>query len=354
MKFIPKIIGVAIIISIAALVLIQVPSVQDRLMASAIKVMTNVANNLPKEDALTAVVCGSRSPIPSPGRAQTCILVKADNKIFIVDIGDGSANNLRRWKIPFNQINTVLLTHLHSDHISDLADLHLATWINENRNEKLHVYGPEGVSLVTKGFEKAYEPDYFFRNQHHGDEIAPLSVAGFKTTTVNLNNPVIYNHGGLKITAFKVVHDPVKPALGYKFEYKGRSMVISGDTAYAKSVIENSKGVDVLFHEAQANHMIEGIEDLALNSGNEGLAKIMADIKTYHTTPIEAAEIANLAEVRQLVFYHLTPAPRNYITEKIFTRGVGAVRKNWFLSEDGTMVIMPVGSDQIILDKIQN
>jgi len=91
---------------------------------------------------------------------------------------------------------------------------------------------------------------------------------------------------------------------------------------------------------------------MASNRGNGLQAKVMADIKTYHTTLIEAAEIANKAEVKQLIFYHLTPAPRNYLTEKIFTRGVNQVRKNWVLSEDGTMVVLPVDSDEIIIDKI--
>jgi ribonuclease Z len=106
--------------------------------------------------------------------------------------------------------------------------------------------------------------------------------------------------------------------------------------------------VDFLFHEAQDNNLVEVIENFSKENGAMLRAKVMADIKTYHTTLIEAAEIANKARVKQLVFYHLTPAPRNYITELIFVRGVDEVRKDWVLAEDGMLVVLPVDSEEVI------
>ena len=350
-KFLIYLVASVIIITVAAMIGLRNPSVQDRVMISALEGFIP-STNLPTEDSLSAVICGSRSPIPSPGRAQTCVMVRAGENIYIVDIGDGSVSNLRNWGIPFNKIKSVLLTHLHSDHISDLADLHQASWIMQNRKTKLNVYGPEGVGLVTKGFETAYEPDYFFRNTHHGDQIAPLDVAGFNALTVDLNQPKIINEEGLVVTAFEVVHDPVKPALGYRFDYKGRSLVISGDTSYTENLIESSNSADVLIHEAQANHMINLLRDFNLLNGAKLNAKLMEDIITYHTTPVEAARIANLAEVKHLIFYHLTPAPRNTLTERIFLRGVDEVREDWTLSKDGTMVVLPVGTDEIIISEV--
>ena len=350
-KFLIYLVASVIIITVAAMIGLRNPSVQDRVMMSALEGFIP-STNLPTEDSLSAVICGSRSPIPSPGRAQTCVMVRAGENIYIVDIGDGSASNLRNWGMPFNKIKSVLLTHLHSDHISDLADLHQASWIMQNRKTKLNVYGPEGVGLVTKGFETAYEPDYFFRNTHHGDQIAPLDVAGFNALTVDLNQPKIINEEGLIVTAFEVVHDPVKPALGYRFDYKGRSLVISGDTSYSENLIESSNSADVLIHEAQANHMINLLRDFNLLNGAKLNAKLMEDIITYHTTPVEAARIANLAEVKHLIFYHLTPAPRNTLTERIFLRGVDEVREDWTLSKDGTMVVLPVGTDEIIISEV--
>ena len=145
------------------------------------------------------------------------------------------------------------------------------------------------------------------------------------------------------------VHEPIDPALGFKFEYKGRSLVITGDTSYTQSVIDNSMNVDVLFHEAQANHMLAVIENLQRSLGMDLLATVLDDITTYHTTLIEAAEVANKANVKKLVFYHLTPAPRNYIQEIMFVRGVDEVRKEWTLVDDGTLIILPIDSEEIIV-----
>jgi ribonuclease Z len=144
-------------------------------------------------------------------------------------------------------------------------------------------------------------------------------LLGLTPFPVDLSNPVIIDQDGLKVTAFRVPHDPVKPALGYRFDYKGRSIVISGDTSYSENLIKHSQDADVLFHEAQANHQL-AIMKKAL-ADNKGLVKILDDIETYHATPIEAAKAANLANVDHLMFYHLTPAPRNNLMERMFFRG---------------------------------
>ena len=349
MKLLIRVIIASLILGITSWVIIQLPSVQDRILVAAFSALGSGSNNLPKEDALSAAVCGSRSPLPSPGRAETCILISAGEDLFVVDVGDGSNDNLRSWNINFRNIEAVLITHLHSDHIADLPGLHQNAWVVGERSSKLKVFGPEGVDQFTQGIEMAYAHDYVFRNEHHGDAIASLEFAGFDTSVIDLNNPVIFDNGELKITAFRVVHEPIEPALGFKFEYKGRSIVITGDTSYTQSVIDNSMNADVLFHEAQANHMLAVMEKSLRNSGAELLATVLDDITTYHTTLVEAAKIANEANIKKLFFYHLTPAPRNYIQEIMFVRGVDQVRKEWTLVEDGTLVILPVGTEEIIV-----
>ena len=300
-------------------------------------------------DYAEVVLLGTGTPRPSIERFGSATLVMVGDKRLLFDAGRGVSIRLQQAGLSADQIDHVFLTHLHSDHISDLPNLHQAAWIMENRTDKLKVYGPEGVSQVTDGFEMAYDLDYGFRSEHHGEAIAPRKYAGFDANTIDLSRPVLFDDGDLKITAFKVIHEPIEPALGYKFEYKGRSLVITGDTSYSQSVIDNSRDVDVLFHEAQANHMVAVIENFALQNGAKLRAKLMSDIKTYHTTLIEAADIANKAGVKKLVFYHLTPAPRNYLTELMFVRGVDEVRKDWLLAKDGTLLVLPVDSDEIIV-----
>jgi Metal-dependent hydrolases of the beta-lactamase superfamily III len=186
---------IAVICIILASVLTRIPAVQDRLMLRFVQTLGGSTADL-NDNSLSAVVCGSRSPLPSPGRAQTCVLVNAGGNYYVVDIGDGSAANLNNWRIDTNKIRATLLTHLHSDHISDLADLHLMTWINSNNTKPMDVYGPEGVELVTGGFEAAYQLDYQYRNEHHGDEIAPKDIAGFNAFPIDLSNPVIIDEDG--------------------------------------------------------------------------------------------------------------------------------------------------------------
>ena len=112
MKMTIRIVIASIILATASFVLIQVPSIQDRMMASVVASMANATNNLPKEDALSVAVCGSRSPIPSPGRAETCMLVQAGEEMFVVDIGDGGNANLQNWRIDYGAIKAVLLLSL--------------------------------------------------------------------------------------------------------------------------------------------------------------------------------------------------------------------------------------------------
>jgi ribonuclease Z len=349
MKLLKYIFIIGLVGFILVSVLTRVPAVQDRLMFSLILSLGGSTADL-NDDSLSAVVCGSRSPIPSPGRALTCILVNAGGNYYVVDIGDGSAANLNNWRIDPNKIRATLLTHLHSDHISDLADLHMMTWVNSAHKKPLDVFGPEGVQLVTQGFEDAYQLDYQYRHDHHGDEVAPIDIVGFNPHPIDLSNPVIIDENGLKITAFRVPHDPVEPALGYRFDYKGRSIVISGDTSYSENLIKNAKDADVLFHEAQANHQLDIMKDALAD--NKGLVKVLDDIVTYHSTPIEAAQAANLANVDHLMFYHLTPAPRNKMMERMFFRGVNEVRKDWSATEDGTMVVLPLDSNEIKITKV--
>ena len=340
-------------LAVVAFILLKQPWFQDRLLQTALSNMAAPVSQLPEEDSLTAVVCGSRSPINDPNRAEACILVQAGDQIFIFDTGNGSAQNLHNWNMPWNRLEGIFYTHLHSDHISDIADFHQGTWINGQRSSKQKVFGPEGVQLLTDGIELAYTKDYFFRNEHHGDIIAPLNIVGFDTHTVNLNNPVLIDNEDLKITAYSVSHDPVDPALGYRIDYKGRSISISGDTIYDQNLVNNSKDADVLFHESMSLEILDLINANAKATGNMVAEIVTVDILDYHTPILEVVKAAKDANVRHLVFYHHLPAPRNQIMEDVMYRGVDEIMQEWTASNDGTMIILPIDSEEIIITSIK-
>jgi len=340
-------------LAVVAFILLKQPWFQDKLFQTALSNIAAPVSQLPEEDSLTAVVCGSRSPINDPNRAEACILVQAGDQIFIFDTGNGSAQNLNNWNMPWNRLEGIFYTHLHSDHISDIADFHQGTWINGQRRSKQKVFGPEGVQLLTDGIELAYTKDYFFRNEHHGDVIAPLNIVGFDTHTVNLNNPVLIDNEDLKITAYSVSHDPVDPALGYRIDYKGRSISISGDTIYDQNLVNNSKDADVLFHESMSLEILDLINANAKATGNMVAEIVTVDILDYHTPILEVVKAAKEANVRHLVFYHHLPAPRNQIMEDVMYRGVDEIMQEWTASNDGTMIILPIDSEEIIITSIK-
>ena len=336
-------------IFVVGLVSLNSHSVQDRILNIRINnILLSAEPFLDKEDTLKVVVCGSRSPLPSPGRAEACILVEAGDDIYIFDLGNGSMDNLNEYQVPWPNVKAVLITHMHSDHIADLPDAHLQSWI-QGRNSPLMVYGPEGINRVTKGFELAYSADYKYRNEHHGDEMLPMSIAGFNPIQIMDNQLIPNDTPGLEILPFVVDHYPVNSSFGFKISYKGRTAVISGDTIHDGSVQKFSKDVDLLVHSAISIDLAERMREIA---PLPQLNKILFDIQDYHTTIKEAGEISRDANVKHLLIYHAIPTPRNKIMEDVFFRPLVGIFDHYTLSDDGTRVIMPVDSDEVIIDQI--
>ena len=336
-------------IFIIGLVSLNSHSVQDRILNIGLEnILSSAKPFLDEEDTLKVVVCGSRSPLPSPGRAESCVLVEAGDDIYIFDLGNGSVNNLTQYQVPWPNVKAVLITHMHSDHMADLPDAHLQSWI-QGRTSPLKVYGPEGINLVTKGFELAYSADYQYRNEHHGDDMLPMSIAGFNAIQI-INNQFIPNDTpGLEILPFVVDHYPVNSAFGFKISYKDRTVVISGDTIHDGSVQKYSQDVDLLVHSAISIDIVERMRGIA---PIPQMDKILFDIQDYHTSIEEAGEIARDANVEHLLIYHSIPTPRNALMERVFFRPIEGVFENYSLSDDGTRVIMPVGNNDIFIDEI--
>jgi ribonuclease Z len=345
--------GIALILIPLVGLLIRVPGLQDLVVERGIaSTVQTSADDLFEEDALRVLLCGTSSPLPHPERAKSCTAVFAAGRFWVVDTGPGSWNRLALWRIPAGRVGAILLTHFHSDHIGELGEFNLQTWV-AGRPGPLQVFGPPGVERVVAGFEQAYALDTRYRIEHHGAELLPEAVSRMKARPITLagdgpGSVVVLEEAGLQITAFAVDHRPVAPALGYRFDYQGRSVVVSGDTVKLASVIEAARGADVLVHEAQANHIVAAIGKAAAQAGRNRVAKLMSDIPDYHTTPVQAAEVANEASVDLVVFSHLTPPPPNGFVQRVFVRGVADVRpEGWMLGRDGLLVELPLGSGAV-------
>jgi len=345
--------GVGLALALAAAALVQIPSVQDRLLRTAIERMAAAQRSeLFGDDALRVLVCGSGSPLPHASRAKACVAVFAGGRFYVVDTGPGSWNRLALLRVDGSRIGGVLYTHFHSDHVGDLGELDLNTWVM-GRPGPLRVFGPPGVERVVAGFEEAYALDASYRIAHHGADLLPpeagrLAAQPVPGPAAGTGPAVVLEEDGLRVTAFLVHHDPVRPAYGYRFDYRGRSAVVSGDTTRSDAVLRAAQGADVLVHEAQANALVAMIGDAAARSGRPRVAKVMGDIPSYHTPPVEAAQLANEAGVALLVLYHLTPPPPARAVERVFVRGVSDVRSDgWLLADDGLLVELPAGTKAV-------
>lgn len=303
-------------------------------------------------DGLHVGLCGSGSPMPDPTRAGPCTVVLAGDRLFVIDAGAGATKNLSLMNLPPARVNGIFLTHFHSDHIDDLGELLLQRWASGANTVPVPVYGPNGVDRVLAGFQEAYQLDRIYRVAHHGPKVIPPSGFGGAahpfTPAADHNAVVLIDDGGLRVTAFAVDHEPVEPAVGYRFDYKGRSVVISGDTIPSAGVEKAAKGVDVLVHEALAPNLVALQRKAALDNGRGNFAAIFHDILSYHTTPEQAAGIAQRDGVRYLLFTHIIPplptraleGPFLGRSRKIFS---GTIR----VGHDGDFLSLPAGGTEI-------
>jgi ribonuclease Z len=154
------------------------------------------------------------------------------------------------------------------------------------------------------------------------------------------------------ITAFSVDHDPVSPAVGYRVEYKGRSVVISGDTAKSSNLEFFAKNADLLLHEALSRKLVGIMNASAKQVGNAVIEKITLDIIDYHASPVEAAQSAQTSKVQHLAFYHIVPPLIVPGQDKVYLDGVDdAFEGPTTLTQDGTTFTLPAGSSEVIVIK---
>ena len=262
-------------------------------------------------DGLHAVFCGTGSPMPDRKRAGPCTAVIAGEHLFVFDAGEGAAETLSLMGVSPGRIDTVFLTHLHSDHIDGLAPMALQHWGNASAQSPLQVVGPAGTARVAAGLNEAYAIDSTYRVAHHGEQVLP--PAGFGLTAWEFaisdgaHSTVVHDADGVRIIAFQVNHAPVDNAVGYRIEYAGRSIVISGDTARDERVVAAARGADLLVHEAIDTHLNQIMQDAANANGRENIGRIFNDILTYHTSTEDAGRVAQEAGVGALALTHLLP-----------------------------------------------
>ena len=237
---------------------------------------------------------GTGSPQPRMDRFGPSILVEAGGKKLLFDCGRGSAQRIEQLKIPFTEMDALFLTHLHSDHTVGIPDLWLTGWAR-GRKVPFQVWGPAGTKEMMSHLEEAFQFDIRIRQEDD-----KLPAQGVAVTAKDIEQGVVYDNSGIKVTAFAVDHGMVKPALGYRIDFAGHSVVLSGDTRPSENLIHFSAGTDVLIHEV--------IDPQAFRAKNPLVsAERFQAIAGHHTTAEQAGTIFSRVKPKLAVYSHIVP-----------------------------------------------
>lgn len=333
--------GFASLLVLGAVVLFLMrDALMERVMLQRIdQTLSRVDESPLKDGNLHVFLCGTAAALPDADRAGPCTAILAGGEFLLVDAGPASWRNLDLNNLPVSKLSAILVTHFHSDHIGELGEAITQSWI-AGRTRPLDVYGPPGIVQVVGGFQAAYALDVGYRVVHHDAQYMPPEggVANARELAMPTGDETVpvFERNGVKVSAFRVEHAPADPAFGYRVEYAGRVVVISGDTRKTSSVITNARGADLLVHEALASHMTNRASARATELGRKRTAKLAADVGNYHNTPVEAAEVAQAAGAKKLVITHVFPPLPNAIAKRLFLNGTAAAFDGPIvLGEDG-------------------
>lgn len=268
------------------------------------------------DEIITLGTKGGPSILNEARLPQSTAFIKGD-KTYLFDAGYGATLRLVQSKAPLKNIDSIFITHLHSDHVADYPALLLNAW-NSGLNHNITVYGPVGTESMTKGVWDTFKRDIDLRIKDEGKPDLRNMV-----TAKDISQGVVMDKDGVKISALFVPHPPFNSdeALAYKIQSEGKTVVITGDMIDNKQIIEFAKDADYLVSEVV---LVSGVENLANRIGNGStLAKA---IISHHTTAEEVGKIAKEANVKHLVLTHLVPADDPSITDEVW---VNEVRKQY-------------------------
>ena len=229
-------------------------------------------------------------------RGGPAILVEGDGRALLFDAGRGAEERLFALDaVP--KMDALYLTHLHSDHTVGIPDVWLTGWLF-GRKAPLRVYGPAGTATLCRSLEAAYSFDVHVRR----DVDEGLPAEGVRLVAREISEGGIQREGAMRVSAFLVDHGVVKPALGYRVDLGGRSVVLSGDTRPSGNLVKFARGTDVLIHEVIAPEAER--RGAAASFSREQRERVIA----HHTTPEDAGRIFARVKPRLAVYSHIVPS----------------------------------------------
>jgi ribonuclease Z len=242
---------------------------------------------------MQVIILGSGSPLPDPARAGPSTLIRTAVGDLLFDCGRGVLMRAAAAASSAAAFRAVFLTHLHSDHITDLNDIFTSRWITSFAPSPLPVVGPPGTAALLQSIEAMLGPDIGYRLAHHDDLEWPPSSA-----VTEVDGGVVFEDGTVRVTAAPTDHAPVRPTVGFRVDDGEQSVVIAGDTVPCSGLDDLCAGADVLVHTVVRRDLISQI----------GLPRL-TDVLDYHSSVPDAAQTAARGGVRTLILTHLVPAP---------------------------------------------
>ncbi len=243
---------------------------------------------------IAITLLGTGTPIPDPNRAGPATLVQAAGENYLVDAGRGALMRLAAAGCTTDMLNAVLITHLHSDHITDLNDLITSSWaINLSADPKpLQIIGPPGIKEAVDRLLHFLSSDIGYRIAHHADLNDPPEVH-----VTEIESGVVELEGQVEITTAPTDHRPVDPTIAFRFDYQSKAVVVAGDTIPCAGLDKLCTGAQALVHTAIRKDIIKNIP-----------IQRVQDILDYHSSVEEASQTAERAGIDTLVLTHYVPA----------------------------------------------
>lgn len=246
------------------------------------------------------------------GRSNPATLLLINDVPYLIDCGYGVTKQLVTANIALNRLRYIFITHHHSDHNLEFGPLIYNTWIT-GLPAQIDAYGPPGLAKMAEQFFDYQKFDIDIRIPDEG-RTDPRKLV----TTHEISKPgMVLTNADVKVSMCVVRHPPIKQAYAYRFDAKDRSVVISGDTAYAPELAEFAKGADVLVHEVM---YLPGIEALLHRLPNA--TRLREHLMAAHTLPEDVGKIAAQAGVKTLVLTHFVPGDDASITDEQWSADV--------------------------------
>ena len=240
---------------------------------------------------IEVTLLGTGSPMVDANRAGPSTLVRAGEQVFLVDCGRGALMRAAAVGVGAANLTALMLTHLHSDHITDLSDVITTRWVTTFTRTPLIVLGPPGTTAVVDATLAALALDISYRVGHHADITEPPAVEVHE-----IAQGQAWDADGVRILVAPTDHRPVEPTIAFRIEYADASVVLAGDTVPCRSLDELAAGAGALVHTVIRKDLIALAPQQRLR-----------DILDYHSSVEQAAATAARAGVGTLILTHFVP-----------------------------------------------